>query len=132
MKIYYDQKHTPPRFKVGQKAFIRLSKKSDEGYYLQNQTKLSLEKIGPFLITERSGPLAFRLELPDCLKGIHLVISVEHLEPAPDSGPYERAEPKPGPIHVEGQERYIIEKISGREMRKVPGQRKRQQSYQVK
>lgn len=41
---------------------------------------------------------------------MHPVISVEHLEPAP-SDPYNRRKPDPGPIHIDGEERYIIDKI---------------------
>jgi hypothetical protein len=46
-----------------------------------------------------------KLELPELLS-IHPVISVEHLEPAPPD-PYDRSKPEPGPIHVDGEERYI-------------------------
>ncbi len=130
MKIYYDQNHTPPRFKVGQKAFIHLSKKSDKGYHLQNQTKLSFTKVGPLPILRSHGPLAFELKIPPTLKGIHPVISAEYLEPAL-SDPYKRAEPEPGPIHIHGEERYIIKNIIGKEMRKGSS-RKRELWYHVK
>jgi hypothetical protein len=46
MKIYYDANHMPPKF--GELAYLRISKKHEKGYYLQNQTKLSFNKIGPF------------------------------------------------------------------------------------
>lgn len=102
--------------KSAKKAFLRLSKKSEKGYHLQNHTKLSFEKIGPFLIVRSHGPWAFEIKLPPWLKGMHPVISVEHLEPAPPD-PYDRPKLEPGPIHVHGEERYIIEEIVGREMR---------------
>jgi hypothetical protein len=56
---------------------------------------------------------------------------VEFLEPAlPD--PYKRPRPEPGHITIEGKERYIIEKIMSKEMRKVPGIRKRVVFYKIK
>jgi hypothetical protein len=90
---------------------------------LQNQTKLSFNKIGPFKILEQyNGDLTFKLELPSWLTGIHPVISVKFLEPASEDS-YERPRPETGSIIVEGEERYIIDKILDKEMRKVPGVR---------
>jgi hypothetical protein len=128
MKIYYDEQHSVPHF--DDYAYLRLSKKNEKGYHLENQTKLSFNKIGPFRILRAFGNLAYEIELPDWLKGMHPVISVEHLEPAPPD-PYHRHRPDPGPIHVDGEERYIIDKILSHETRRVPGQR-RGIWYQVK
>jgi hypothetical protein len=88
-----------------EKAYLKLAKGTDRGYRLQGQTKLSFKKIDPFRIlsSTRNG---LEIELPDWLHGIYPVISVEHLEPAHDD-PYERSEPQPGPIEVNGEERYI-------------------------
>lgn len=108
MKIYYDDHHFMPRF--DEYAYLRLSKKNERGYHLGNQTKLSFNKIGPFRILRSHGDLAHEIDLPDWLKGMHPVISVEHLESAP-SDPYNRRKPDPGPIHIDGEERYIIDKI---------------------
>ena len=97
MKQYYDLGQVLPTFK--DKAYLRLSKKANAGYHLQNQTKLSFDKIGPFDILEAKGPLAFKLRLPDWLSGIHPVVSIEHLEPyQPD--PYHRSLLELSPILV--------------------------------
>jgi hypothetical protein len=79
MKQYYDIGRHVPVFK--DKAYLRLSKKSESGYHLQNQTKLSFNKISPFNIVKPIGKLAYEIQLPDWLSGIHPVISIEHLEP---------------------------------------------------
>jgi hypothetical protein len=128
MKLYYDKDHLPPKF--GDRAYLRLSKKSERGYHLQNQTKLSFTRAGPFDIVRAHRPLAFELRQPDWLR-IHPVISVEHLEPAPVD-PFNRPQPEPGPIHVDGEERYIIEDILDCETRRAPGRKGRQTWYKVK
>ena len=129
MKLYYDAKHAPPKFEDA--VYLKLTKKGEKGYHLQNQTKLSFFKVGPLDIIRPHGNLAYEIELPDWLKGIHPVISVEHLEPA-NKDPYNRPQPEPGPIFVNGEHRYIIEKIIGKELRKVEGQPRRQIFYHVK
>jgi hypothetical protein len=63
MKPYYDKDHLPPKF--GDRAYLRLSKKSERGYHLQNQTKLSFIEAGLFDIVFAYRPLALELRLPD-------------------------------------------------------------------
>jgi hypothetical protein len=128
MKMYYDARHIRPKF--GSHAYLRIAKSHEKGYHLQNHTKLSPNKIGPLKIVQPHGPLAYEIELPSWLKGVHPVISVEYLEPAP-LDPYKRTLPKPGPITVQGEERYIIDKIIGKESRTGPGHRGRKPYYHV-
>jgi hypothetical protein len=82
---------------------------------------------------EKISELAYKLELPEYLKGTYPVISVEHLEPAP-TDPYQRDFPEPGPLQIEdGTEKYIIEKkILDREMRSIPRKKIRETWYKVK
>jgi hypothetical protein len=129
MKQYYDAgRHTPT---FTNKAYLRLSKKSEAGYHLQNQAKLSFDKVGPFEIIRPVGILAYEIQLPDWLSGIHSIISIDHLE-AYHQDPYERPAPDPGPIQVHGEDRFIVEKILDKELRKVKGMRTRQPFYLVK
>ena len=46
---------------------------------MERKGKLSLRFIGPFAITERIGRVAYRLELPEELCGIHPVFHVSQL-----------------------------------------------------
>jgi hypothetical protein len=124
MKTYYDQAHSvPANFAEATQAYLRLSKKHEKGYHLANQTKLSFTKAGLFKIIRPHGKLAYELELPSWLHSIHPVISVEYLEPAPPDL-YGRQLPNPGPIHIDGEARYIIDKLVDVEVRKVPSYRK--------
>jgi hypothetical protein len=113
MKIQYDKNHKPPVFE--EEVYLKISKKQDKGYYLENHTKLSFNKIGPFKIIKPVGDLAYEIELPTWLR-IHLVISVEHFIPV-TKDIYNRPKPEPGYITVEGEERYIIEKVLGEQIR---------------
>lgn len=48
MKIYCDDRHrTPPAFKVGDFVYVKLGKPGKRGRHLDNQTKLSFNKVGP-------------------------------------------------------------------------------------
>jgi hypothetical protein len=81
------------------------------GYHLQNQTKLSYTKTGPYWILQVN-PLSCKIELPDWLS-IHPVISVEHLEPAlaPNTDQYDRSQPAPGPLTIDSVEKFVIDRI---------------------
>ncbi|KAI3723340.1 hypothetical protein L2E82_34842 [Cichorium intybus] len=77
-KQYADKRVKPIKFQVGDmvmlkvspwKGLIRFGKKG----------KLSPRFIGPFRISQRVGAVAYRLELPDELHGIHDVFHVSHL-----------------------------------------------------
>ena len=43
-----------------------------------SKKRLKPRYVGPYLIMERVGPLAYRLELPPSLSGIHNVFHVSH------------------------------------------------------
>lgn len=90
MKHCYDQSHTPRYFRIGDAVNLRLHR----GYTLpgiQNK-KLGQQFVGPLLVKERIGRLAYRLDLPDSWK-IHDVVSIAHLEPAYTDDPYRRPRP---------------------------------------
>jgi hypothetical protein len=105
----------------GDQVYLKLAKSTDNGYkLLQNFTKLSFIKMGPYLVKKVISQLAFELDLSECLS-IHPVVSIDHLEPV-QTDPYNRELPGPGPIE---DDKYIIEKILAKEMRSEPSQRGR-------
>ena len=78
-KTRYDSKHQAVTLSVGDYAYLRLG----EGYDIPGlaNPKLHHQRIGPFKVLERVGPLAYRLQLAPIMR-IYPVISVAQLEPA--------------------------------------------------
>lgn len=110
MKEYYDAKHKPMFFNVGDFVHLRLHR----GYEMAGvqSKKLGQQFAGPFEVTERIGRLAYRLKLTPTMK-IHDVVSVVHLEPAtpPDSDPYERQSTVPPAVIVDNHKEYEIDRL---------------------
>ena len=87
-KQRYDTKHVPLSMEEGDLVFLTLHK----GYRIPglDNSKLSNQRCGPFKILKKIGTLAYKLDLPPTM-GIHPVISVASLEPAPKGkDPYDR------------------------------------------
>ncbi|KAL3428067.1 hypothetical protein PVAG01_01576 [Phlyctema vagabunda] len=122
MKSQYDRRHTPAFMKVGEYAAIKLH----HGYKLPavKSKKLGQQYTRPFKIIEKIGRLAYRLAIPDNW-AIHNVFSIAQLEPCPnpEDDPYERPYAKEtGPVQVDGQEEWEVEKIVNvREVKKGRG-----------
>ena len=113
MKEYYDIRHKPKFFKVGDMVNLRLHR----GYSVPSITKRKIDQqfVGPFRVVERIGRLAYRLQLPPIMR-IHPVISVAHLEAAtdPDQDPFQRPRPQldhPPPVLVEGEPEFAIDRL---------------------
>lgn len=116
-KARYNGKHKPLELATGEKVFLRLHK----GYTipsLANQ-KLSLQRVGPFIIKRKIGELAYELDLPPTM-AIHPVISIAQLEPAPKgSDPFQREYSwDPPPVKSEGDSApyYEIERLIGKQV----------------
>ncbi|KAK7278988.1 hypothetical protein RJT34_24029 [Clitoria ternatea] len=77
-KSYYDNRHRPLEFQVGDWVFLRISLIKGIGRILKSQ-KLNLKYIGPYQILERIGEVAYRLDLPQLLTNIHNVFHVSQL-----------------------------------------------------
>ena len=94
-KLRYDSNHKRLLMKEGDHAYLRLH----DGYNVKGITrKLEQQRVGPFLIFERIGNLAYRLKFPSTWK-IHDVVSVAQLKPADHlDDPYgRRTDDQPGP-----------------------------------
>jgi hypothetical protein len=80
MAIYYDRKHgSTPDLKKGEKVWLlRRNIKTK-----RPSQKLDHQKLRPFVIEEKLGPVNYQLQLPKSMSKIHLVFHISLLEPAP-------------------------------------------------
>ena len=103
-----DARRSPaPDFKVGDKVFVkaqffrttRPSKKPSEKY------------LGPYKIIVQPGTLSFTLCLPESMYSVHPVFHVSMLEPATSNTFFERIQPAPAPVIIDGEPKYEISQI---------------------
>ncbi|GKC57524.1 putative reverse transcriptase domain-containing protein [Tanacetum coccineum] len=74
-----DVRHRPLDFNVGDKVMLKVSPwKGVIRFGIRR--KLSPRYIGPFKVLERVGPVAYKLELPRELQGIHHTFHVSNLK----------------------------------------------------
>jgi hypothetical protein len=78
-KSYVDRRRKPLEFQVNDKVLLKVSPWKGTIRF-GKRGKLSPRYIGPFQITESIGPVAYRLELPEELQGIHDVFHVSNLK----------------------------------------------------
>lgn len=106
-KQRFDEKRQPISFEAGDKVLLCLHK----GYKLPDRAwghKYSLQRIGPYTITEKFSINAHRLQLPKLLK-IHDAVSVTQLEAYPNEpDPFGRDQTFPTTVvTADGQEMEI-------------------------
>ncbi|GKE60528.1 putative reverse transcriptase domain-containing protein, partial [Tanacetum coccineum] len=78
-KSYADRRTKPLEFKVDDMVLLKVSPwKGDVRF--GKRSKLSPRYIGPFKILARVGPVAYTLELPEELKGVHSTFHVLNLK----------------------------------------------------
>nr|GFA35541.1 putative reverse transcriptase domain-containing protein [Tanacetum cinerariifolium] len=78
-KSYTDDRRKPMKFEVGDKIMLKGSLWKGVTRF-GKRGKLSPQYIGPFEIIEKIGPVAYKLELPDKLHGIHNSFHVSNLK----------------------------------------------------
>nr|GEZ07451.1 putative reverse transcriptase domain-containing protein [Tanacetum cinerariifolium] len=78
-KSYADIRRRPLEFDVGDKVMLKVSPWKGVIRF-GKRGKLSPRFIGPFKILERIGPVAYKLELPKELQGIHNTFHISNLE----------------------------------------------------
>ncbi|QRW20471.1 Retrotransposable element Tf2 protein [Rhizoctonia solani] len=107
MKHFYDQRHREEEeIQVGNKVWLNHQNISTN----RPSIKLSHKKLGPYLVIEKIGSHAYKLQLPHTMR-IHPVFHINLLTKFhPD--PHGRNPPQPAPIITEeGEEEYKVEKI---------------------
>jgi len=77
-KSYADKRRRPIEFEVGDRVLLKVSPWKGVLRF-RKRGKLSPRFIGPFKILARVGKVAYRLELPEELSGIHPTFHVSHL-----------------------------------------------------
>jgi hypothetical protein len=78
-KSYANKRHRPLVFRVGDYVYLKVSPMKGVNHF-GVRGKLSPCYIGPFPITERCGPMAYRLALPEHLLAVHNVFHVSQLK----------------------------------------------------
>ena len=77
-KSYADKKRRSVLFQVGDHVYLRVSPmKGVQQFGVKG--KLAPRYVGPFLIIEQCGPVAYRLELPAQLSAVHNIFHVSQL-----------------------------------------------------
>jgi hypothetical protein len=76
---YADKRRMPMYFLVGDYVYLKVSPMKGVTRF-GVKGKLAPRYIGPFLILERYGPVAYRLQLPETLSAVHNVFHVSQLK----------------------------------------------------
>jgi hypothetical protein len=90
MKHQHDQNRRQVEFQVGGWIWLRLNHRVAVGIRSPGQTKLGPKYFGPYAVLEKIGAVAYRLQLPPCVK-IHNVFHVVFLKKFEGAPPIEQA-----------------------------------------
>jgi hypothetical protein len=76
---YANKRHRPLEFEIGNHVYLRVSPmKGVKRFGLKE--KLAPRYIEPFPILEKCGPMAYKLDLPPSLAGVHDIFHVSQLK----------------------------------------------------
>jgi hypothetical protein len=78
-KNYADKRRQPLVFQVNDHVYLKVSPMKGVNRF-GVKGKLAPRYIGPFLILERYGPVAYRLQLPETFSAVHNVFHVSQLK----------------------------------------------------
>ena len=95
-------------FKSSNKVFLDVS----DIRTTRPSQKLSHRRLGPFVVEQWIGPMAYCLKLPHWIKQLHPVFNMVKLTPAPDDPITGRkTEDHPPPIVINGKAEWEVEEI---------------------
>ena len=72
-KSYVDSKRKEVAYEIGDRAYLRVSPLRGVKCF-GVKGKLALRFVGPYRVLERMGEVAYKLELPEGLSGVHDVL----------------------------------------------------------
>jgi len=105
-----------PVFRVGDKVYVSARNIQTA----RNSHKLDWKRIGPYPVTERVSPYAYRIAFPKSVK-IHPVRSITELDLAHSDPLPGQAIVPPPPVVVEGHEEHAVDEVlDSRILRKEP------------
>jgi chromodomain-containing protein len=104
----------PPQLTVGQRVWLE-----GRNLHVRGPAKLLPKRYGPFLITQKIGSVAYRLQLPSSIK-VHDVFHINLLTLYKEIEEYGQAYTRPPLITVQSEEEYEVESIL-QARRKAPG-----------
>ncbi|GJV26094.1 hypothetical protein Tco_1378789 [Tanacetum coccineum] len=78
-KIYADKRRKPLEFSVGEYVLHKVSPWKGVVHFGKKE-KLASRFVGPFEIIEKVGPVAYRLDLPEELDGVHDTFHVSNIK----------------------------------------------------
>nr|GEU74352.1 putative reverse transcriptase domain-containing protein [Tanacetum cinerariifolium] len=78
-KSYADKRRKPLEFSVGDYVLLKVSPWKDVVHF-RKKGKLAPRFVGPFDIIEKVDPVAYRLDLPEKLNGVHDTFHVSNLK----------------------------------------------------
>ena len=104
-KHYYDKRHVPSVFEVGTQVLLATT-----NLHLRTTgtRKLIPRWVGPFTITARLGPAAYRLDLPHNMQQMHTVFHVSLIKQYRTDG---RTQPPPPPDLVDDCIEWTVEQV---------------------
>lgn len=104
-KWYADRKNQEAPFKIGNLVMLK-----GQDLRIRHTTKLAAKNYGPYEIINQPGPVNYKLKLPHSVK-IHPVFHASKLILYHKDTIRNQNPSKPDPIQVEGQDKFIVEKI---------------------